>query len=69
MSGTQNTCGCNTKKVNETNSNEKVIEHFSLETPRNMCHYSCSSMNITNIVLVILVVVLLYLLSKEKFNF
>jgi hypothetical protein len=66
MSDTSNSCGCNKKKVND--SNENGIEHFSLETPRNMCHYTCSSMNITNIVLVILIIVLIYLLTKEKFN-
>ena len=51
------------KKVIEK---ERTIEHFSFEGTRNMCHYGCSSINYTNIILAILVLVLLYLLSREK---
>ncbi len=62
-----NTCGCNKKKIMEKFGNN--VEHFSLETPKNMCHYTCSSINLTNILLCLLILVLLYLISKEKFNF
>lgn len=68
---TNNSCGecnCNKKKKIE-NFGEDNIEYFSYETPKNMCHYACSSINTTNILLCILIIVLLYLLSKEKFNF
>ncbi len=44
----------------------KKIEHFSYEAPRNMCHYTCSSINTTNIILFCLVLVLIYLVSREK---
>jgi hypothetical protein len=64
-----NTCECNKKKVVEKFGNKANVEHFSLEAPKNMCHYTCSSINITNIFLCLLILVLLYLISKEKFNF
>jgi hypothetical protein len=46
-------------------NHKKKIEHFSYEAPRNMCHYTCSSINTTNIFLFCLVLVLIYLLSRE----
>jgi hypothetical protein len=69
-----NCTSCNINKNNENNEKkdkkviekERNIEHFSFEGTRNMCHYGCSSINYTNIILVVLVLVLLYLLSKEK---
>jgi hypothetical protein len=64
-----NTCGCNKKKIIENFKGGDKIEHFSFEAPKNMCHYACSSMNITNLLLCVLILVLLYLISKEKFNF
>jgi hypothetical protein len=51
------------KKVIEK---ERTIEHFSFEGTRDMCHYGCSSINYTNIILAVLVLVLLFLLSREK---
>ena len=51
------------KKVKEK---ERTIEHFSFEGTRDMCHYGCSSINYTNIILAVLVLVLLFLLSREK---
>jgi hypothetical protein len=48
---------------------DKKIEHFSYEVPKNMCHYGCSNMNTTNIILFVLILVLIYLLSKEKISF
>jgi hypothetical protein len=54
------------KKDKKVIEKERNIEHFSFEGTRNMCHYGCSSINFTNIILVVLVLVLLYLLSKEK---
>lgn len=51
------------KKVIEK---ESTIEHFSFEGTRDMCHYGCSSINYTNIILAVLVLVLLFLLSREK---
>lgn len=51
-------CGCN-KKLKNT-------EHFSYEGAKNMCHYTCSSINTTNIILLILVIILLYLFIKKS---
>lgn len=54
-------CGCN-KKIK--NSDEK-IEHFSYEGAKNMCHYGCSSINTTNIMLLILIIILIYLVFRK----
>jgi hypothetical protein len=61
------TCACDKKKKIENFGGNK--EYFSYEAPKNMCHYACSSINTTNILLFVLILVLLYLLSREKFNF
>ena len=59
----------NTKEhFNNSNGNSN-IEHFSFEAPKNMCHYACSTINVTNILLCVLILILLYLISREKFNF
>jgi hypothetical protein len=54
-------CGCN-KKIKEKDD----IEHFSYETAKNMCHYGCSSINTTNILLLILIIILIYLVIKKS---
>jgi hypothetical protein len=55
------------KEKESENRRENNIEHFSYEIPKNMCHYGCSNMNTTNIILFVLILVLIYLLSREKF--
>jgi hypothetical protein len=57
----------NEKNNEEINKRENNIEHFSYEVPKNMCHYGCSNINTTNIILFVLILVLIYLLSREKF--
>lgn len=60
---------CSTRKSEITKRRDKYakkIEHFSYEAPRNMCHYTCSSINTTNIILFGLVLVLIFLISREK---
>lgn len=76
MSDNIESCDCNKKKKVENFQGGNIehfkggdIEHFSFEAPKNMCHYACSSINVTNILLFILILVLLYLISREKFNF
>jgi hypothetical protein len=54
-------CGCN-KKINKETGE---IEHFSYEGAKNMCHYGCSSINTTNILLLILIIILIYLIIKK----
>jgi len=54
-------CSCN-KKRNIENFNED----FSLETPKDMCHYTCSEINKTNIIIFILVIILIYLVIKNN---
>jgi hypothetical protein len=57
----------NQQNNQQNNKRENNIEHFSYEVPKNMCHYGCSNMNTTNIILFVLILVLIYLLSREKF--
>ena len=45
---------------------KKCIENFSYETPKNMCHYSCASINTTNVILCLLIITLIYLLAKQN---
>jgi hypothetical protein len=64
-------CGCNKKIDNPILMddmilmNNKNIENFSYEPVKNMCHYTCSSINTTNIMLAILVILLIYLILKK----
>ena len=55
-------CCCN----NEINKETGEIEHFSYESAKNMCHYGCSSINTTNILLLILIIILIYLIIKKS---
>lgn len=55
-------CGCNKKIINKETGD---IEHFSYESAKNMCHYGCSSINTTNILLLILIIILIYLVIKK----
>ena len=60
-------CSCNKKyKINEIEEfTEEFKENFSLEKPKDMCHYTCSEINTTNIIIVILIIILIYLLVKK----
>jgi hypothetical protein len=58
-------CGCN-KKLKREKFDGNVIEDFSYEGAKNMCHYTCSSINTTNIILFILIIILLYLFIKKS---
>jgi|688.fasta_scaffold2785559_1 hypothetical protein len=58
-------CGCN-KKIKKENDNNNDVEHFSYDGAKNMCHYTCSSINTTNIILLILIVILIYLFIKKS---
>ena len=56
-------CDCNKKfKINNI---EQFNEDFSLEKPKDMCHYTCSEINATNIVIFFLVIILIYLMVKK----
>ena len=56
-------CGCNKKIINKE---KDEVEHFSYDGAKNMCHYTCSSINTTNIILLILIVILIYLFIKKS---
>ena len=59
-------CDCNKKyKNNQLEIKENFTEDFSLEKPKDMCHYTCSELNTTNIIIVILIIILIYLLVKK----
>ncbi len=36
------------------------LEHFDQNKLKNACHYACSSMNYTNIIILIVVLILIY---------
>jgi len=55
-------CSCNKKIINKETGE---TEHFSYESTKNMCHYGCSSINTTNILLLILIIILIYLIIKK----
>jgi hypothetical protein len=56
-------CSCNKKIINKENDD---TEHFSYAGAKNMCHYGCSSINTTNILLLILIIILIYLIIKKS---
>lgn len=37
-------------------------ENFSVEPVKDVCHYSCSKINKTNILMMIIIIILLYML-------
>ena len=43
---------------NQLEIKENFTEDFSLEKPKDMCHYTCSELNTTNIIIVILIIIL-----------
>jgi len=42
--------------------NRENKENFSMEPMKDICHYSCSKMNKTNIFMIIIIIILLYML-------
>ena len=71
------TCGCmngsSTVQITHNqqymcNSNSELIENFTNDIPKNMCHHTCSSINGTNILLTLLFIALLYLIYKQLFK-
>jgi len=56
-------CGCN-KNKNTEKVKEEFTEDFSLEKSKDMCHYTCSEINTTNMLIFVLVCILIYLLVK-----
>jgi hypothetical protein len=64
-------CDCNKNKyiinqfIDDKKIKENFSEDFSLEKPKDLCHYTCSEINMTNIILVILIIILIYLIVKK----
>ena len=60
-------CSCLKKQKQLLPKNgDKTIENFSYDATKNMCHYTCASINTTNIILCVLVLLLLYLIAHNK---
>jgi hypothetical protein len=57
----------NHNQQHQCNSEADLIENFSTDIPKNMCHHTCSSINNTNILLALLFIALLYLIYKQFF--
>jgi len=70
------TCGCMNGSSNSQikhqnfscNADSELIENFSYEPTKNMCHKTCSSISTTNIILGLLFIVFLYLIYNQIFN-
>ena len=62
-------CDCNKNKYINNKIKEEFSENFkedfSLEKPKDLCHYTCSEINTTNIILFILIILLIYLIIKK----
>jgi len=39
-------------------------ENFAMSDVKDVCHYSCSKLNLMNLLLVIIIIILLYMLLK-----
>jgi hypothetical protein len=63
--------GINTyKDVNkDININKNNTEHFNQEKIKNTCHYVCSSINYTNIVILVIFIILVYHMIISNFKF
>jgi hypothetical protein len=48
----------------QSQDNKKNIENFGLVDLRDTCHFSCSSINIMNMLLFIIIIIMLYQLLK-----
>lgn len=46
------------------NNIEKNKENFDMTDVKDVCHFSCSKLNIMNLLLVIVIILLLYMLFK-----
>jgi hypothetical protein len=48
-------------------SEKNKLEHFDQKKIKNACHYACSSMNYTNIIILIIVIILIYHVVMTNF--
>jgi len=39
-------------------------ENFNMTDVKDVCHYSCSKLNIMNLLLLVIIIILLYMLSN-----
>jgi hypothetical protein len=44
----------------ESENSENDIEHFNQQKVKNACHFACSSINYTNIIVLIITIILIY---------
>ncbi len=41
-------------------SEKKNIENFSMQPTKDICHYTCSRLSLTNILMLVIIIILLY---------
>ena len=46
-------------------TNESNKEHFGMQPTKDVCHYSCSKLKITNILMICVIIILLYMITKK----
>ena len=47
-----------------TNNHIKIKENFGMSSVKDICHYSCSKLNLMNLLLLITIIILFYMLMK-----
>ena len=53
------------KLYNDFVNDSKKEDHKVMQDLRNLCHYSCSKINLTNILLVVVIIILIVLLFRK----
>ena len=56
----------NTQIENENINIKNKIKNDVLSPAKDICHYSCTMINYTNLLLLILIILLIYLIMKNK---
>lgn len=49
---------------NRTELNKKYKENFDMSDVKDVCHFSCSKLNLMNLLLLIIIIILFYMLLK-----
>jgi hypothetical protein len=47
-------------------STTDINQKFPMKPTKDICHYSCSKLTLTNILMIIVIIILLYIVFKNK---
>jgi hypothetical protein len=47
-------------------STADINEKISMKSTKDVCHYSCSKLKLTNILMILIILILLYMILKKK---